>query len=202
MREMTSTGIADAQNWTKTPGQHCSIADSYRHSRTVPKKVDPEEKTGDANKCYVMSLSGGGAKGAFEAGVVSGLINKISPAERQWQYFTGISAVSILTGGSHLFPIGHEAELGDFLMASILNFTNGPEGDHVYSDWPNAMDELTESGFENSTALLVTLERMLSTHPLVTGNLSSVPVRIPLVNFTLGMRPTFEMQMGHPTQQS
>jgi len=51
-------------------------------------------------------------------------------------------------------------------MASILNFTNGPEGDHVYSDWPNAMDELTESGFENSTALLVTLERMLSTHPV------------------------------------
>jgi predicted acylesterase/phospholipase RssA len=165
MLEMASSGIADAVNRTKSPGQHCSIADSYRHSNTVPKKVDPEEKTGDVNKCYVMSLSGGGAKGAFEAGVVSGLINKTSPAERQWQYFTGISAGSILTGGSHLFSIGQEAELGDFLMASILDFTNGPDGDHVYSDWPSPAMELTESGFENSTALLGTLERTLATRP-------------------------------------
>jgi len=166
MFKMAESGVADAVNMTKTPGQHCSIADSYRRSKTVPKLLHAEEKTGDQDSCYVMSLSGGGAKGAFEAGVIKGLIDKMTPLERQWQYFTGISAGSILTGGSQLFPLGQEAELGDFLMASILNFTNGPDGNNVYSDWPDASLELTESGFENSTALLATLERMLSAHPV------------------------------------
>jgi len=164
MLQMATAGLVDAQNMTKTPGQHCSVADSYRHSKTV--SMRPEEKTGDQESCYVMSLSGGGAKGAFEAGVIKGLIDKMSPSERQWQYFTGISAGSILTGGSTLFPIGQEADLGDFLMASILNFTNGPDGDNVYSDWSDPSLELTESGFENSSVLLTTLERMLSSHPV------------------------------------
>jgi len=50
-------------------------------------------------------------------------------------------------------------------MASILNFTNGPDGDNVYSDWSDPSLELTESGFENSLVLRTTLE-LLSSHPV------------------------------------
>lgn len=175
MSQMVEMGIVDAQN--APMGGHCSIADSFRRS----KKMSPsakEDRAVDAPKCYAMALSGGGAKGAYEAGVLKGLIDRTNASEHQWQLFTGISAGSILSAGAALFDVGSEEAMADFLMENILKFTNHNSTDgNVYVDWSNPMMQLTESGFENTNPLFETLKALYSSRPLGNRKFSVGAVR-------------------------
>lgn len=160
MQQMIRLGKTDAKE--AKMGQHCSIAEAARHSKTVPKQT-AESRLVDNDKCFVMTLSGGGAKGAYEAGVIQGLVNRLNQSERQWQYFTGISAGSILSSGAALFDVGQEEDMAKFIVESMMNFTNTNDTvGNVYIDWPEASMQLTESGFFNTTPLFDTLKRMLS----------------------------------------
>lgn len=125
-----------------------------------------------------MALSGGGAKGAYEAGVLKGLIDRTNASEHQWQLFTGISAGSILSAGAALFDVGSEEAMADFLMENILKFTNHNSTDgNVYVDWSNPMMQLTESGFENTNPLFETLKTLYSSRPLGNRKFSVGAVR-------------------------
>ena len=57
--------------------------------------------TADAGdkKCRALVLSGGGARGAYEAGVVWGLTHYGDPSDYYWDVHTGVSAGSINTLG-------------------------------------------------------------------------------------------------------
>jgi len=57
-----------------------------------------------------LALSGGGSKGAYEAGVIYGLVNNGNPEDFQWDAVTGVSVGSINAAGLALFPIGNERE--------------------------------------------------------------------------------------------
>ncbi len=48
-------------------------------------------------KCHALVLSGGGANGAWEAGIMWGLTHYGNPADFFWDVHTGISAGSINT---------------------------------------------------------------------------------------------------------
>ena len=52
-----------------------------------------------AEKCNALVLSGGGSHGAWEAGVLWGLLHNGNPADYEWDHVTGISAGSINTAG-------------------------------------------------------------------------------------------------------
>jgi len=70
-------------------------------------------------------MSGGGAKGAYEAGVLYGLYNNI-PDKKTMAYdvVTGVSAGSINTAAVILFEKGDEQNMINFLSdtwASIVN---------------------------------------------------------------------------------
>lgn len=133
----------------------------------MPNSSLAEKKVVEASKCYAMTLSGGGAKGAYEAGVLKGLVDKMSPSERKWQIFTGISAGSILSAGSSLFDIGEEEAMGKFLMDNVLVLTNTNDTfGNVYINWPNASMQLTENGLFNTTPLFDSLKMVYSQHKL------------------------------------
>lgn len=53
--------------------------------------------------CLALALSGGGDKGAYEAGVISGLVN--SGTDVKWDVVTGISAGSIIAAASGLYAV-------------------------------------------------------------------------------------------------
>merc|ERR1712151_668842 len=89
--------------------------------------------------------------------------------ERQWKVVTGLSAGSILTSGTALFDVGDELEMTDFVIESMMNFTNvNSTVGNVFIDWPNPAMQLTESGFEDTEPLFNTLKKMLA--PKKLGN--------------------------------
>ena len=53
----------------------------------------------EEGKCYALVLSGGGTNGAWEAGVIWGLMNYGDPTDFEWDMVVGISAGSINTVG-------------------------------------------------------------------------------------------------------
>lgn len=162
MREMVQQGISDAK--TASSGKQCDIANSYRHSRAVPGKLGAEKRNVDAEDCKVMVLSGGGAKGAYEAGVIRGMVSKLDPTEVQWQIFTGISAGSILTSAAALFDVGQEEAMAKFMVESNLNFSNtNSKVGNVYISWPSIGQSFIETGLYDTEPLFNTLQETIAT---------------------------------------
>jgi len=68
--------------------------------------------TGHAkDHCRALALSGGGSNGAWEAGVIWGLINYGNPADFEWDVITGVSAGSWNAAMLSGWPLGSEVEM-------------------------------------------------------------------------------------------
>lgn len=87
-----------------------------------------------AEKCRALILSGGGSNGAWEAGVLWGLLHNGNPADFEWDYLSGISAGSINTAGLVGWAIGDEFNATQWLSDISNNMVNSdiwveyPEG--------------------------------------------------------------------------
>ncbi len=68
------------------------------------------------NKCYVLALEGGGDKGAYQAGAISGLIANLPTDLTQYDVVTGISVGSINAAAFSIYEPGKEREAADFLL--------------------------------------------------------------------------------------
>ena len=68
-------------------------------------------------------MSGGGACGAYEAGVLYGLFHN-APDKDQYRYdvLSGVSAGSINSAMISTFPVGQEEQMLDFLSEQWQNF--------------------------------------------------------------------------------
>mmetsp|Transcript_5174 Transcript_5174/g.12217 ORF Transcript_5174/g.12217 Transcript_5174/m.12217 type:complete len:329 (-) Transcript_5174:77-1063(-) len=119
--------------------------------------------TASAAPCYALAFSGGGDKGAFEAGAVQGLVNRLPEAERQWDIMTGISAGSILASAGALFDKGDEVAMAQFMIDSVTNFTQKS----VFKQWLpfGVLTGLDKSGLVNTEPLYETLVGVLSSRP-------------------------------------
>jgi len=80
--------------------------------------------------CRILSMSGGGSKGAYEAGVIHTMFNTgiLPPSENQYDVVSGVSVGAINSGAFSLFAKGDEIQLGEFMMNLWENITN----DKVY----------------------------------------------------------------------
>ena len=61
----------------------------------------------DGQQCIALAMSGGGSKGAFEAGALYGLYHGVENAGTKFNYdvVTGVSAGAINAAGLSLWPI-------------------------------------------------------------------------------------------------
>ena len=66
----------------------------------------------DAKKCIALAMSGGGVKGAYEAGALYGMVHEATD-KTQFEYdvVTGVSAGAINTAGVSLFKKGDEVNM-------------------------------------------------------------------------------------------
>ena len=96
------------------------------------------------DKCHILSLEGGGDKGAYQAGVIWGLANSTKDVE--WDVISGISVGSINGIAISLFPKGQEKEATDLL----INLWKGLRGyGDIFTSWsPNGVIQglFSESG--------------------------------------------------------
>ena len=129
--------------------------------------------------CRVLALSGGGDKGAYEAGVVYGLVKNLPAGEAAWDVVTGISAGSINAGAIATFSVGDEDAMADFLLDTARTLT----GDDIFKSWsaPGPFGVLYplgvlygffyRSGIFNSEPLLDFMQKKLASRGLTNRKL-------------------------------
>lgn len=67
-------------------------------------QVDSNEE----KKCRVLSVSGGGAKGAYEVGAIQELVSTFNSSESHYDVISGVSVGSINAAGAGLFDVGQD----------------------------------------------------------------------------------------------
>lgn len=104
--------------------------------------------------CRAAAFSGGGAKGAYEAGVVYGFNHndKMTPADFAWDVVTGVSAGALNSAGISLWEPSQGKEMSEWLQTTWLSLTDAS----VYVNWPGGFVQgvTTESGVFDNTPLL------------------------------------------------
>ena len=105
----------------------CLAALGVANCQTIP-EVGPSNK-----KCRVLSLSGGGSKGAYEVGVVNTVIHTLEAPENHYDVVSGVSVGGINTAAFTLFGEGEDYALADFLMNLWKNLHNSD----VWRFWPD-----------------------------------------------------------------
>jgi len=101
---------------------------------------------------------------------MGGLVDRLPAGEREWAVATGISAGSIIASGMALFDMGEEEAMGQFLVDSVLNFTNIPAPASVYKPWRFSFQALTKSGLYNTQPEYDTLFAMFTNSGKTLGN--------------------------------
>ena len=85
-----------------------------------------------SDTCNALVLSGGGSNGAWESGVLWGLINYGDPEMFKWDLVSGVSIGSITASALSVFPPGEEKAATDAIYEIWTNLTNSD----VYKQWP------------------------------------------------------------------
>ena len=101
-------------------------------------------------------MSGGGSKGAYEAGAVYSLVHNLTSPENQYDVLVGVSAGSMNAMGISLFDYGEESEMAEFLIGIWKNMSN----EKVYKDWDSwdpIHGVLFEPGYFDNSPLVKTL---------------------------------------------
>lgn len=80
--------------------------------------------TSTDGKCRGLALSGGSNYGAWEAGIIWGLVNYGNPADFTWDVVSGVSAGSINTSATSVFATGDEVNMTQFVSDAWANLTS------------------------------------------------------------------------------
>jgi len=111
--------------------------------------------------CRAAAFAGGGARGAYEAGVVYGLNHAKNPEDFAWDVVTGVSAGALNSAGISLWPPNEGVKMSEWLISVWSNLTT----DMVYQSWPLGwLDGITsESGLYDNTPLLNLMTKIYNT---------------------------------------
>ena len=78
-----------------------------------PQEVNASNKDG---KCRILSLRGGGVHGAWESGVINGIVNNMADEDIEYDFFAGVSIGAINASIMATFAKGQEKEAAKDLM--------------------------------------------------------------------------------------
>ena len=151
--------------------------------------VDATPNYTQGKQCKVLALSGGGDKGAYEAGVVSGLVNNLPGANVTWDVVTGISAGAINSAAIATYAVGDEKAMADFLLTTARSL----RADMIFKKWPlgDLQGIAFETGIYNSAPLLSFIKshtgRGLTNRKIVVGATSYTTGLLETWNETLGV---------------
>ena len=83
--------------------------------------------------CMTLAIEGGGAKGAYEAGVLYQMANSPNNISMAYNIVTGVSIGSINAGLATNYPIGQEKAMGQYMVDFWNSIYNNSQ---IYDDWP------------------------------------------------------------------
>ncbi|CEM09654.1 unnamed protein product [Vitrella brassicaformis CCMP3155] len=113
-----------------------------------------------ARKCHALILSGGGDKGAYEAGAIKGLVESLDEAERAWKVVSGVSVGALNAMPSLHYKVGDEAEWASFLERTWMSIRK----EYVYRNWPFGLPQglLFKPSLYDSSPLQTHLHRIFA----------------------------------------
>lgn len=116
---------------------------------------------GPAEKCRALALAGGGDKGAYQAGVVAGLVSALPPGEAEYDVVTGVGCGALNAVLLATYALGTEASAA----SALTSFWEASTSSHFYQDWTRGLIEgiLRKSGLYDSAPLLNTIEKATGT---------------------------------------
>ena len=88
--------------------------------------------TNAADVCRALVLSGGGNNGAWETGVLYGLVNNGTASDYAYDVVTGVSAGSINAIAMAGWAVGDEKNMADWLTTLWKDLKTSD----VWVDWP------------------------------------------------------------------
>ncbi|EDR41099.1 patatin family protein [Dictyostelium discoideum AX4] len=121
-----------------------------------------------SSTCRAITFSGAGDRGAWETGVVMGIMNVRQPEDYRWQFVTGISAGSINAAAMAMFSVGDETSARDFLQNQWLTLTR----ENVYVNWAGGPLDgiLFQTGLFDTTPLIHLLNNLINTTKLANSD--------------------------------
>lgn len=120
----------------------------------IPKfKAELYSEPNNVKMCRILSMSGGGSKGAYEAGALNTIFNHFDgTTDAQYDVVSGVSVGAINSASMALFAKGDEKALGEFLLEMWMNLSN--EQVWVWRDTYNPVEPFYyESGYVDDTPL-------------------------------------------------
>jgi len=78
----------------------------------------------DIPVCRILSLSGGGSKGAYEAGALHSIFDTLEAPHGEYDVISGVSVGAINSAATALFAKGDEKALGSFILDLWENLDN------------------------------------------------------------------------------
>mmetsp|Transcript_21914 Transcript_21914/g.34043 ORF Transcript_21914/g.34043 Transcript_21914/m.34043 type:complete len:168 (+) Transcript_21914:12-515(+) len=107
--------------------------------------------------CRALSLSGGGAKGAYEVGALWQMARMLGEGEMEYDVLSGISVGSLNSLGFSLFKKGEELAATAFLKDLWYNMTDDKVWKH-WDDVPRYEALFKKRGFYDNAPLKNTLQ--------------------------------------------
>lgn len=114
-------------------------------------------------KCRVLALRGGGSKGAYEAGVLKGLIKNLDPLEYQYDIVVGVSVGALNAAVLAVHELGDEKNAVDELVKIYESLL--PQDLWSYWSTLNMIGGLYKPSFLNSTKLHELVRVILKDRP-------------------------------------
>jgi len=87
-------------------------------------KVEAYKEPEGVKMCRILSMSGGGSKGAYEAGALHSIFHTLEAPQGEYDVVSGVSVGAINSATLALFGKGEEKALGDFILGMWQNLTN------------------------------------------------------------------------------
>ena len=104
-------------------------------------------------------MSGGGSNGAWESGVLWGLVNYGIPKDYKYDVVSGVSIGSINASGLAVFAIGDELAAVDFIYSTWQSISS----EDIYIEWPMGLvSSLYSESVYDTTPGFKTLKKMLA----------------------------------------
>ena len=107
------------------------------------------EVTAHDEYCRALVMSGGSNNGAWEIGVIWGLVHYGNPSDYVWDVVTGISAGAINTSTVCLFAPGDEVAMTEFLSNTCASLSTSD----VWIPRPGGELGIAYAFFEDSSLL-------------------------------------------------
>jgi len=134
----------------------------------MPEEDQPKFKTelyiepaDGAPICRILSMSGGGSKGAYEAGALHSIFDTLEAPHGEYDIISGVSVGAINSAAMALFGKGDEKKLGDFILGLWETLTNRDVW--VWRGQWNPVEPIYgESGFVDDTPLYNLLMRIVN----------------------------------------